>query len=159
MTKIFEGSLKGDSLRIGIAVSRFNSFITDKLLDGALDALKRNGVKKENIEIAKTPGSFELPLVAKGMAKSKRFDALLCLGAVIKGDTPHHEYIASEVTKGLAQISLEYEIPVSFGVLTTENLEQAIERAGTKSGNKGYEAATTAIEMANLLLDYKKNGK
>jgi 6,7-dimethyl-8-ribityllumazine synthase len=159
MTKIFEGSLKGDNLRIGIAVSRFNSFITDKLLDGALDALKRNGVKKENIEIAKTPGSFELPLVAKGMAKSKRFDALLCLGAVIKGDTPHHEYIASEVTKGLAQISLEYEIPVSFGVLTTENLEQAIERAGTKSGNKGYEAATTAIEMANLLLDYKKNGK
>ena len=159
MTKIFEGSLKGEGLRVGIAVSRFNNFITDRLLDGALDALKRNGVKKENVEILKTPGSFELPLIAKGMAKSLKYDALVCLGAVIKGDTPHYDYIASEVTKGLASISLEYEVPISFGVLTTENLEQAIERAGSKSGNKGFDAALAAIEMANLMIDYKKNGK
>ena len=159
MSKIFEGNLKGDSLRVGIAVSRFNSFITDKLLDGALDALKRNGVKKDNIEILKTPGSFELPLVVKSMAKAKKYDAIVCLGAVIKGDTPHYDYIASEVTKGLASVSLEFEVPISFGVLTTDNLEQAIERAGTKSGNKGFDAAMTAIEMANLISDYKKNGK
>ena len=159
MNKIFEGSMNGDGLRVGIAVSRFNSFITDKLLDGAMDALKRNGVKKENVEVLKTPGAFELPLVAKVMAKAKKYDAIICLGAVIKGDTPHWDYIASEVTKGLASLSLEHEIPVSLGVLTTDNLEQAIERSGTKSGNKGHDAAVSAIEMANLLIDYKKNGK
>lgn len=156
MVKIFEGSLRGDGLKVGIAVSRFNNFITDKLLDGALDALKRSGVREGNIEILKTPGAFELPLVAKGMARSKRYDVIVCLGAIIKGDTPHYDYIASEVTKGLAALSLEYEVPISFGILTCDNLEQAIERAGTKSGNKGFDAAFSAIEMANLLMDYKK---
>lgn len=159
MTRYFEGTLKGEGLKIGIGVSRFNSFITDKLLDGALDALKRNGVKVDDVEILKTPGSFELPLAARSMAKAKRYDAIVCLGAVIKGETPHYDYIASEVTKGLANLSLEFEIPIAFGVLTTENLEQAIERAGTKSGNKGFDAAQSAVEMANLLRNYKKNGK
>ena len=155
MAKIFEGSLKGDGLRMGIAVSRFNNFITDKLLQGAMDALERNGVKKDDVDVVKTPGSFELPLAAKGMAKSGKYDALICLGAVIKGDTPHFEYIAAEVAKGLASVSLDASIPVSFGVLTTENIEQAIERAGSKSGNKGFDAALSAIEMANVMKNYK----
>lgn len=155
MIKIREGSLRGENLRLGVAVSRFNSFITDKLLEGALDALERNGVSKDNVEVVKAPGAFELPLVTKSMLKNGKFDAIVCLGAVIKGDTPHYEYIASEVAKGLSSISLEAGIPVSFGVLTTDNLEQAIERAGSKSGNKGFDAAVAAIEMANLMKNYK----
>ncbi|QEK13307.1 6,7-dimethyl-8-ribityllumazine synthase [Crassaminicella thermophila] len=149
--KIYEGKLIAQGLKFGIIVGRFNEFIGGKLLSGALDALKRHGVDEENIEIIWVPGAFEMPLVAKKLAKSKKYDGVICLGAVIRGATSHFDYVSSEVSKGIANVSLETEVPVIFGVLTTDTIEQAIERAGTKAGNKGYEAAVTAIEMANLL--------
>ncbi|EES92247.1 6,7-dimethyl-8-ribityllumazine synthase [Clostridium botulinum C] len=149
--KVYEGSLIAQGKKFGIVVGRFNEFIGSKLLSGALDALKRHGVKDDEIEISWVPGAFEIPLVAKKMAKSNRYDSVICLGAVIKGATAHFDYVSSEVSKGIANVSLDTEVPVIFGVLTTDNIEQAIERAGTKAGNKGYEAAVTAIEMANLL--------
>lgn len=149
--KMYEGKLIAEGLKFGIVVGRFNEFIGSKLLSGAVDAFKRHGVKEEDVEIAWVPGAFEIPLIAKKMAKSKKYDGVICLGAVIRGATSHYELVAGEVTKGIAKVSLEEEIPVIFGVITTENIEQAIERAGTKSGNKGYEAAVTAIEMANLI--------
>ncbi len=151
MTTVYEGKLIAKGFRFAIVVSRFNSFITDKLLEGALDALKRHGAEDNMISIYRVPGSFEIPLVAKGLAKKKDIDGIICLGTVIKGATPHFHYIASEVAKGIAQVSLEYEKPISFGIITSENIEQAIERAGTKSGNKGYDAALSIIEMVNLL--------
>ncbi len=147
----YEGKLIAQGLKFGIIVGRFNEFIGGKLLSGAIDALRRHGVEENNIEIAWVPGAFEIPLAAKKMAKSRRYDAVICLGAVIRGSTPHFDYVASEVSKGIASVSLETDLPVIFGVLTTDTIEQAIERAGTKAGNKGYDAAVTAIEMANLL--------
>jgi 6,7-dimethyl-8-ribityllumazine synthase len=149
--KVYEGKLIAQGLKVGIVVGRFNEFIGGKLLSGALDGLLRHGVEENNIEVSWVPGAFEIPLIAKKMAKSQKYDAVICLGAVIKGATPHFDYVSSEVTKGVASVSLETEIPVVFGVLTTDSIEQAIERAGTKAGNKGYDAAVTAIEMANLL--------
>ncbi len=149
--KVYEGNLIGQGLKFGIIVGRFNAFIGERLLDGAIDALKRHGVSEDSIEISWVPGAFEIPLVAKKMAKSKKYDGVICLGAVIRGATPHFDYVSSEVTKGVAHVSLDSEVPVIFGVLTTDSIEQAIERAGTKAGNKGYDAAVTAIEMANLL--------
>jgi len=154
--KSFEGRLTGKGLRFGIVLSRFNSFISERLLEGALDALRRSGVEENDIAVARVPGAFEIPLAAKRMATSSQFDAIVCLGTVIRGATPHFAYIASEVTKGIAAVSLESEIPVSFGVLVTDTIEQAIERAGTKVGNKGFDAAMTAIEMANLLKEIGK---
>jgi len=151
MTYTFEGNLVGEGLKIGIVVGRFNDLITMRLLDGAKDALKRHGVKGEDVSLAFVPGAFELPLVAKKMAMSKQYDAVITLGAVIRGATPHFDYVCNEAAKGIAQASYQSEVPVIFGVLTTETIEQAIERAGTKAGNKGWEAATSAIEMANLL--------
>ena len=156
MVKSFEGRLTGKGLRFGIVLSRFNSFISERLLEGALDALRRSGVEENDIAVARVPGAFEIPLAAKRMATSSQFDAIVCLGTVIRGATPHFAYIASEVTKGIAAVSLESEIPVSFGVLVTDTIEQAIERAGTKVGNKGFDAAMTAIEMANLLKEIGK---
>ncbi|MCM0650222.1 6,7-dimethyl-8-ribityllumazine synthase [Clostridium swellfunianum] len=152
--KMYEGNLIAQELKFGIIVGRFNEFIGGKLLSGALDALKRHGVEESEIEIAWVPGAFEIPLAAKKMAKTNKYDAVICLGAVIRGSTPHFEYVSSEVSKGVANVSLETEIPVIFGVLTTDTIEQAIERAGTKAGNKGYDAAVTAIEMANLLKQF-----
>ncbi|WP_368652985.1 6,7-dimethyl-8-ribityllumazine synthase [Ornithinibacillus sp. 4-3] len=149
--KMFEGNLIAQGLRFGIIVGRFNEFIGGKLLEGALDALRRHGVEEKEIEITWVPGAFEIPLVAKKMVKSNMYDVVICLGAVIRGSTPHFDYVSAEVTKGIASVSLETEVPVIFGVLTTDTIEQAIERAGTKAGNKGYDAAVTAIEMANLL--------
>ncbi|MGQ9455158.1 MAG: 6,7-dimethyl-8-ribityllumazine synthase [Armatimonadota bacterium] len=151
MPKIYEGQLTAAGLKFGIVTSRFNEFITRKMLEGALDALRRHGAEDEAIEIAWVPGSFEIPLVAKKMAESGRYDAVICIGAVIRGSTPHFEYIAAEVTKGIAQASLGTGVPVVYGVITTDTIEQAIERAGTKAGNKGFDAAESAIEMANLL--------
>lgn len=151
MGKIFEGNLLGEGLKIGIVVARFNEFITGKLLSGAKDALGRHGVADEDIDVAWVPGSFEIPLAAQKMAVSKKYDAVICLGTVIRGATPHFEYIAAEVSKGVAKVGLDSNIPVLFGVITADTLEQAIERAGTKSGNKGFDAATGAIEMANLM--------
>ncbi|GAB6116528.1 6,7-dimethyl-8-ribityllumazine synthase [Thermoanaerobacter brockii subsp. lactiethylicus] len=153
--KIYEGKLIAEGKKFGIVVSRFNEFITGKLLEGALDALKRHGALNEDIEIAWVPGAFEIPLIAKKMAESKRYDAVIALGAVIRGETPHFDYVANEVSKGIAKISLDTEVPVIFGVLTTDTIEQAIVRAGTKGGNKGFEAAVTAIEMANLIDEIK----
>ncbi|ALC16789.1 MAG TPA: 6,7-dimethyl-8-ribityllumazine synthase [Deferrimonas sp.] len=150
MAKIIEGKLDAKGLRVGLVVSRFNSFICDRLVEGAIDALVRHGGDRENIHVVRVPGAFEIPLTAKKMVESKRYDALVCLGAVIRGSTPHFDYVASEVTKGIASVSLESGVPISFGVLTTDNLEQAIERAGSKAGNKGFDAAVSAIEMANL---------
>ncbi|WP_010172100.1 6,7-dimethyl-8-ribityllumazine synthase [Bacillus coahuilensis] len=150
MTKIYEGNLVGTSLTIGIVVGRFNEFITSKLLSGAEDALIRHGVDKGNISVAWVPGAFEIPVVAKKMATSGKYDAIITLGTVIRGSTPHFEYVSGEVAKGVANINLSEGIPVIFGVLTTDSIEQAIERAGTKAGNKGWEAAASAIEMANL---------
>ncbi|MCT4775646.1 6,7-dimethyl-8-ribityllumazine synthase [Exiguobacterium aquaticum] len=147
----FEGNLVGKGLKVGIVVGRFNDLITMRLLDGAKDALKRHGVEQDDVELAFVPGAFELPLVAKKMAMSKKYDAVITLGAVIRGATPHFDYVCSEAAKGVAQASYQSEVPVIFGVLTTETIEQAIERAGTKAGNKGWEAATAAIEMANLM--------
>jgi 6,7-dimethyl-8-ribityllumazine synthase len=149
--KTYEGKLIAENLKFAIVAGRFNEFITNKLIGGALDALKRHGVEEQNIELAWVPGAFEIPLVAKKMAELKRYDAIICLGAVIRGATPHFDYVSSEVTKGIALVGLETGIPVIFGVLTTDTIEQAIERAGTKSGNKGFDAAATAIETANLL--------
>jgi 6,7-dimethyl-8-ribityllumazine synthase len=156
MVKTLEGKLKADGLKFGIVLSRFNSFIGDRLLEGALDALHRNGAEEGDCCVVRVPGAFEIPLAAKKLAKSGRYDAIICLGAVIRGATPHFNYIATEVTKGIASVSLEREIPVSFGVLVTETIEQAIERAGTKVGNKGFDAAMSAIEMANLVKEIGK---
>lgn len=150
MAKVIEGKLDARGMKFGIVVSRFNNFITEKLLEGAMDALKSHGGEERNIDIVRVPGSFEIPLLAHKMAASGKYDALVCLGAVIRGDTPHFEYIAEAVTRGIGRTILEHRIPISFGVLTTNNLEQAMERAGTKAGNKGFEAALTAIEMASL---------
>lgn len=149
--KTYEGNLVAQGQKFGIVIGRFNEFIGGKLLAGAIDGLKRHGVAENDIEIAWVPGAFEIPLVAKKMAKSEKYDAVICLGAVIRGNTPHFDMVANEVTKGIANVSLSTEIPVIFGVLTTDTIEQAIERAGTKAGNKGFDAAVTAIEMANLL--------
>lgn len=146
-----EGKLVGTGMKVGIIVGRFNGFISTKLLEGAMDALIRHGVLEEDVMTAWSPGAFEIPLIAKKMAKSKKYDAIVCLGAVIRGATAHFDYVAGEVSKGIAHVSLETEVPVIFGVLTTDTLEQAIERAGTKAGNKGFDAAMAAIEMANLL--------
>lgn len=148
---IIEGNLLGQGLKLALVVGRFNEFITGKLLDGAIDSLKRHGVEEENISISWCPGAFEIPLVAKKLAKTNEFDAIVCLGTVIRGSTPHFEYVSSQVAKGLAQVSLDTELPIIFGVLTTDTIEQAIERAGSKAGNKGFDAATTAIEMAKLI--------
>lgn len=152
--KILEGNLVASNLRVGIVVGRFNEFIVSKLLGGAIDGLKRHGVDEDKIEVAYVPGAFEIPLIAKKMAKSDNYDAVICLGAVIKGSTPHFDYVCSEAAKGIGVVGLETEIPVIFGILTTDTIEQAIERAGTKAGNKGYDAAVTAIEMANLLTKF-----
>jgi len=151
MNKNFEGSLLGKGLKFGLVISRFNEFITEKLLEGAQDALRRHGVNEADIDIAWVPGSFEIPLVAKKLAQSKKYDAVICLSAVVRGGTPHFEYIAAEVTKGIAKVGLETGLPVIYGVITADTLEQAIERAGTKMGNIGFKAAEDAIEMANLL--------
>lgn len=151
MGKYFEGMLLGKGLKFGLVVSRFNEFITKKLLEGAEDALLRHGVNQEDIEIAWVPGAFEIPLIAQKLAQTKKYNAVICLGAVVRGDTPHFDYIAAEVTKGIAKVGLDTGLPVIYGVITTDNLEQAIERAGTKAGNKGFEAAVSAIEMANLI--------
>ncbi|HSL86844.1 MAG TPA: 6,7-dimethyl-8-ribityllumazine synthase [Bacteroidales bacterium] len=153
--KTYEGQLIAQDLKFGIIVGRFNEFIGGKLLSGSIDGLKRHGVDENDIEIAWVPGAFEIPLMAKKMAKSGKYDAVICLGAVIRGATPHFDYVAGEVTKGIANVTLDAEVPVVFGVLTTDTIEQAIERAGTKAGNKGYDAAVTAIEMANLLNAFK----
>ena len=151
MGEIYQGNLIGTGLKVGIIVSRFNEFKTSKLLSGALDALERHGVNDQDIDVAWVPGAFEIPFVAKRLSQTGQYDAVICLGAVIRGATPHFEYVAAEVSKGIANVALESNVPITFGVLTTENLEQAIERAGSKSGNKGYEAAVAAIEMVNLL--------
>jgi 6,7-dimethyl-8-ribityllumazine synthase len=149
--KIYEGKLVAEDLKFTIIAGRFNEFIVSKLLEGAIDGLKRHGVNEEQIDVVWVPGAFEIPLAAKKVAKSNKSDAVICVGAVIKGSTPHFDYVSSEVSKGVASVSLETEKPVVFGVLTTDSIEQAIERAGTKAGNKGFEAAMTAIEMANLM--------
>ncbi|MTI70641.1 MAG: 6,7-dimethyl-8-ribityllumazine synthase [Firmicutes bacterium] len=149
--KINEGKLLGKDLRFAIVIGRFNEFIGSKLLSGAIDGLKRHGVNEDDIELYWSPGAFEIPLIAKKVAKSQKYDSVLCLGAVIRGETPHFDYVSSEVSKGISHVSLETEIPIIFGVLTTDTIEQAIERAGTKAGNKGFEAALTAIEMSNLI--------
>lgn len=150
MTKIYQGSLIGTGLKVGIVISRFNEFITSKLLGGALDTLERHGVNLDDVEVAWVPGSFEIPIAADKMASSGKYDAVICLGALIRGSTPHFDYIAAEASKGIAQVGLKTGVPTIFGVITTENIEQAIERAGTKVGNKGSDAAMTAIEMVNL---------
>ena len=150
MPKFHEAKLIAEGKKFALVVSRFNDFITEKLLSGALDALIRSGTADEDIEVVKVPGAFEIPLLAQKMAKTKRFDAVICLGAVIRGSTPHFDYISAEVSKGVAAVSMESEIPVIFGVLTVDTIEQAIERAGTKAGNKGWSAAIAAVEMANL---------
>lgn len=149
--KKYEGELQAKGLKFAVIVSRFNEFITNKLLDGAVDALLRHGSSEDNIDVIKVPGSFEIPLAAKKIAKKKSYDAIICLGTIIRGATPHFEYVASEAAKGIALVSLEAEIPVAFGVITADTIEQAIERAGTKSGNKGWDAALVAVEMAQLL--------
>lgn len=149
--KVLEGNLVSKELKFAIVVGRFNEFIGSKLLGGAIDALKRHGADENDFEVIWVPGAFEIPLIAKKLAESKKYDAVICLGAVIKGSTTHYDYVCSEVSKGVASVSLETGIPVIFGVLTTNTIEQAIERAGTKAGNKGFEAGVTAIEMANLI--------
>lgn len=149
--KNINGNLTAEGLKFAIVVGRFNSLITEKLLEGALDCIERHNGNPENITVVRVPGSFEIPLTAKKLAKSGKYDAVICLGAVIRGSTPHFDYVANEVTKGIAQVSLETEIPVAYGILTTDTIEQAIERAGTKMGNKGFDAALTAIEMVNVL--------
>lgn len=151
MPKILEGNISAKGFSFGIVASRFNDFISSKLIEGAMDALKRHGVDENKVTIVKVPGSFEIPITAKRLAQSGKYDAVICLGAVIRGATPHFEYVSAEVAKGIATVSLESNIPVTFGVLTTDNLEQAIERAGSKVGNKGWDAAVAAMEMVNLL--------
>jgi len=153
MSNIFEGNLVGSGLKIGIVAGRFNEFITDKLVGGAMDALKRHGVEMEQVDIAWVPGAFEIPLIAQKLAKSNKYDAVITLGAVIRGSTPHFDYVCNEAAKGVANTALSTGVPVIFGVLTVDSIEQAIERAGTKAGNKGWEAAAAAIEMANLIRD------
>jgi len=155
MPKYFEGKLDAKGLKFGILVSRFNSFIGERLLEGALDALIRHGAEDGDISVARVPGAFEIPLAAKKMSETGRYDAIICLGAVIRGSTPHFDYVAAEVSKGIAHVSLVSEVPIAFGVLTTDSIEQAIERAGTKAGNKGFDAAMTAIETVNLLKGLK----
>jgi 6,7-dimethyl-8-ribityllumazine synthase len=150
MPKYHEAKLIAEGKKFALVVSRFNDFITAKLLSGALDALVRSGAADEDLEVVKVPGAFEIPLVAKKMAKTGRFDAVICLGAVIRGSTPHFDYVSAEVSKGIAMVGMESEIPIIFGVITTDTIEQAIERAGTKAGNKGWSAAIDAVEMANL---------
>ncbi|MBW2181484.1 MAG: 6,7-dimethyl-8-ribityllumazine synthase [Deltaproteobacteria bacterium] len=151
MTKIYEAGLLAEGKKFALIVSRFNDFITEKLTSGAVDALIRSGARDEDIDIIKVPGAFEIPLIAKKAAKTGRYHAVICIGAVIRGATPHFEYVSSEVSKGIAMVSLESEVPVIFGIVTTDTIEQAIERAGTKAGNKGWDAAMSAIEMANLV--------
>jgi len=155
MARMVEGNLTAKGVAFGIVASRFNEFITARLLDGALDALRRHGADEDKITVARVPGSYEIPLVAKKMAASHQYDAVICLGTVIRGATPHFEYIAGEVAKGVAMVGLETGVPVVFGVLTTDSIEQAVERAGTKAGNKGFDAACSAIEMVNLLRELK----
>ncbi|MFC1884735.1 6,7-dimethyl-8-ribityllumazine synthase [Thermodesulfobacteriota bacterium] len=150
MPRLLEGKLSAEGLRFAIVVSRFNDFISSRLVEGAIDALQRHGLKGEDVAVAKVPGAFEIPLAAKKLCQTGKFDAVICLGAVIRGATPHFEYVAAEVSKGIANVALESSVPVTFGVLTTDNLEQAIERAGSKSGNKGFEAAMAAVEMVDL---------
>ncbi|MCR3758767.1 6,7-dimethyl-8-ribityllumazine synthase [Clostridium felsineum] len=154
--KIYEGKLVSENLKFAIVAGRFNEFIVSKLVSGAMDALKRHGAKEEDIELAYAPGAFEIPLISQKLAESGKYDAVICLGAVIRGATPHFDYVSSEVSKGVAQTSLKTGCPVIFGVLTTDSIEQAVERAGTKSGNKGFDAAVTAIEMANLIKNIEK---
>ena len=149
--KTYEGKVVSENIKIGILAARFNEFITSKLLSGAIDGLERHNVRNDDIEVAWVPGAFEIPLIASKMAKSGKYDAIICLGAVIRGSTTHYDYVCSEVSKGIANVSLNSDIPVMFGVITTENIEQAIERAGTKAGNKGYDCALGAIEMVNLI--------
>jgi 6,7-dimethyl-8-ribityllumazine synthase len=148
--KMIEGSFQGEGLAIGLVASRFNEFITGKLIDGAVDGLVRHGVEEKNVTLVRVPGSFETPAAAKRMAQSGKYDAVICLGAVIRGETPHFDYVAAEVSKGVAQVGLAADVPVIYGVLTTDNVAQAVDRAGTKAGNKGFDAACSAIEMANL---------
>ncbi len=155
MGKLFEAQLIGTELKIGIVVGRFNDFINEKLLSGALDGLKRHDVQEANIDIAWVPGAFEVPFIAKKMAETKQYDAIIGLGTVIRGATTHYDYVCNEAAKGIAKVSLDTGVPISFGIVTTENIEQAIERAGTKAGNKGYDSAMSAIEMANLNLLFK----
>ena len=155
--RIIEGNLVAQGLRVGIVVGRFNEFIVSKLLGGALDGLKRHGVDEDNIEVTWVPGAFEIPLVAKKMAQNDKYDAVICLGAVIKGSTPHFDYVCAETSKGIATVSLQTEKPVIFGVLTTDSIEQAIERAGTKAGNKGFDVAVSAIEMCNVIKTLENN--
>lgn len=155
--KVLEGKLTAEGLRVGIVAARFNEFITNKLVSGAIDALTRHGASEENLTMAWVPGAFEIPLVAQKMAGSGKFDAVICLGAVIRGSTPHFDYVSNEVTKGVAHVGLQTGVPTVFGVLTTDTIEQAIERAGTKAGNKGFDAAMTAIEMSNLLKNWELN--
>lgn len=150
MTKIIEGKLDARGFRFGIVVSRFNSFISDRLVDGAMDALVRHGAEAESVQIVRVPGAYEIPMTAKKMVATARYDAVICLGAVIRGATPHFDYVSAEVSKGIAAVSLDSGVPVTFGVLTTDNIEQAIERAGSKAGNKGFDAAVSAIEMVSL---------
>ena len=156
MVKTFEGKLIAKGLKFGMVLSRFNNFISERLLEGALDALKRSGAEEGDCSVVRVPGAFEIPLAAKKMVNTGRYDAIICLGAVIRGATPHFAYIATEVTKGIASLSIESEIPISFGILITDTIEQAIERAGTKVGNKGFDAAMSAIEMANLMKEIGK---
>lgn len=155
--KVLEGKLTAEGLRVGIVAARFNEFITNKLVSGAIDALTRHGASEDNLTMAWVPGAFEIPLVAQKMAGSGKFDAVICLGAVIRGSTPHFDYVSNEVTKGVAHVGLQTGVPTVFGVLTTDTIEQAIERAGTKAGNKGFDAAMTAIEMSNLLKNWEPN--
>lgn len=154
--KKLEGKMISNGIKIGIVAARFNEFITSKLVDGAIDGLVRHDVKEKDIEVAWVPGAFEIPLIAAKMAKSEKYDAIICLGAVIRGSTSHYDYVCNEVSKGISAISLKYDLPVMFGVITTENIEQAIERAGTKAGNKGYDCALGAIEMVNLIKEIEK---
>jgi 6,7-dimethyl-8-ribityllumazine synthase len=149
--KVYEGNLIAQDLKFGLIAARFNEFITNKLVGGSLDALRRHGAYEDDIEVVWVPGAFEIPLIAQKMALTKRYDAIICLGAVIRGATPHFDYVSSEVSKGIANVGLQTGVPIIFGVLTTDNIEQAIERAGTKAGNKGFDAAITAIELINLL--------
>ena len=154
--KVFEGKVVSENIKIGVVAARFNEFIVSKLVGGALDGLKRHGVDENDVEIAWVPGAFEIPLIAKKMAECGKYDAVICLGAVIRGSTSHYDYVCNEVSKGIATVSMNAGIPVMFGILTTDNIEQAIERAGTKAGNKGYDCALGAIDMVNLLREIEK---
>lgn len=154
--RVLEGKVVAEGTRVGIVASRFNEFITNKLVGGALDGLKRHNVDEAQVDVAWVPGAFEIPLIASKMAKSGKYDAVICVGAVIRGNTSHYDYVCNEVSKGIASVSLDSGIPVLFGILTTENIEQAIERAGTKAGNKGYDCALSAIEMVNLIREIEK---